>query len=360
MFSNQGATVPLILPIMIGCVALVLALIVAIGFERLRWSLVRGYVRRREEHFSDLVLGVLIDPQSLLTYSSAHPGRRLGPRPFDTPILEEMLLSQANELRGSDRATMTELFESTGLVARALRRLRSRRWWRRLSAVQRLRVMRSVQAVPALMRAASDRNTHVRMAALLALAEINDERAYPLLLDALEDRATSVRMADILLMLGPSISAHLIERCTTTSDTHLVALYVRLLGLLQDPLASDVLMPFVDADVADLRRAAIVALGAIGDAQVVKVLRGRLTDCDAQVRMEVARALGNIGDQSGIGDLLQLLGDPARVVRYTAAHSLIRLGAAGLAALQQASQIGESGPRGIAAQVLAEQALGVM
>jgi hypothetical protein len=58
--------------------------------------------------------------------------------------------------------------------------------------------------------------------------------------------------------------------------------------------------------------------------------------------------------------LQQLLADPARPVRYAAAHALATLGPAGQVALQQAAQATESNPRGIAEQVLAEQALGLI
>jgi HEAT repeats len=351
-----------IIAVMLGSLLLVLALIALVGCERLIWSLVNGYVLRREEQFAAAVLKVLIEPRSLrsLAHTSRLRRTRLGPRLFDQLILERMLLRQAAELRGSDQVIMTGVFEETGLAERAIRQLRSRRWWRRLDAAQRLRVMCSARAVPALMRAASDRDPNVRVAALRALAEINDERAYPLLLRALENRVTSVQAADMLLIVGPAISPYLLERYHTLNDPQTQALYARLLGLLQEPRALDVLLQLVGAADPHPRLEALVALGAIGDARAVAVLLAALDDPDRQMRAGAARALGGIGDQASAPALCARLADPARIVRYSAACALIQLGAAGERMLRQAAQDGEPSPRGIAQQVLAERALALL
>jgi HEAT repeat protein len=358
MFPIDGALSPII-AVMAGSLILVLALIAIVGCQWLSWSLVNGYARRREEQFAPAVLQVLIEPRSLrsLAHTSRFQRTRLGPRPFDQLILERMLLRQAAELRGSDRALMAEIFDETGLAEQAKRQLRSRRWWRRIDAAQRLRVMRCTGTVPALMWAAADRNPNVRVAVLRALAEINDERAYPLLLCALENQATSLRMADMLLMVGPAISPYLLERCHTLNNPPTQALYVRLLGLLQEPRALEVLLPLAHAADLHLRLEAIVALGAIGDASAVTVLHTALDDPDRQIRAEAACALGRIGDQASAPALRARLADPIRIVRYGAARALIQLGPVGERVLRQAAQDGEPAPRGIAEQVLAERAL---
>jgi hypothetical protein len=361
MFPIDSASPPMIV-VMAGCLMLVLALIVVVGCERLIWWLASGYTRRREEQFATPVLMALIEPCSLrsLARTSRLWRTQLGPRPFDQLILERMLLRQAAELRGSDRMTMTGIFEDVGLTERAIRHLRSHRWWRRLDAAQRLRVMQSTRALPALMRAASDRDPHVRAAVLRALAEINDERAYSLLLQALEDGAISMRMADLLLMIGPAISPYLLARFPTIHDPQIQALYARLLGLLQEPLALDLLLPLVHAADADLRCEAIGAIGTIGDARAVVVLHTALEDADQQIRAVAAHALGRIGDQASIAALRMRLADPAHIVRSSAARALAQLGAAGERTLRQAAQDAEPGPRGIAEQVLAERALALL
>jgi hypothetical protein len=361
VFIDRISLSPIIV-VMASSLILVLALIAVVGCERLIWWLVDGYVRRREELFATAVLEVLIDPQSLRALERTARNRRtwLGPRPFDHPILRRMLLLQAAELRGSDRAVMVDIFEATGLAQHAIRRLRSRRWWRRLDAAQQLRIMRSTAAVPALICAADDRNPNVRIAVLRALAEINDERAYPLLLAALESDVMSVRMADILLMLGPPIGPYLLERCPALANPRTQALYVRLLGLLQEPLALDMLLPLAQAADLHLRLEAVIALGAIGDARAVAVLQTALADSAGHVRAEAACALGRIGDQSSVPALCERLADPVRAVRYSAARALIQLGLVGEHALRQAAHAGEPTPRGIAEQVLAEKALALL
>jgi HEAT repeat protein len=238
--------------------------------------------------------------------------------------------------------------------------MRSLRWWRRLSGAQKLGVMRSAIVVPALLRAAVDRESNVRIAALRSLGEINDERAYPLLLAAMEDRATSVRSVDIVLAIGPAISPYLLARFESLSDAGARTLYVRLLGLLQEPAALDILLPLAHGADIDLRLEVIIALGAIGDARAVSALQPLLGDSDRQTRVEAARALGRIGARTSVVGLGSLLADPSRSVRYSAACALVALGANGAAALELAVQGVEPLPKGIAEQALAEQALGLI
>jgi hypothetical protein len=195
-----------------GCLLLIVSLILSIMIERLAWQLANDYRRRREARFAEAVLGVLIDQQTLQSLSSGARRARLGSRPFDTLILERMLIQQASELRGGDRQNMARVFEDSGLVERAIRQMRSLRWWQRFVAAQKLGAMRSARAVPALICAAGDRNPTVRLAALRALGDINDASAYPLLLQALEERATATPMLDIVLAIRSSMSPYLLER----------------------------------------------------------------------------------------------------------------------------------------------------
>jgi hypothetical protein len=268
-----------------GCLLLIVSLILSIMIERLAWQLASDYRRRREARFAEAVLGVLIDQQTLQSLSSGARRARLGSRPFDTLILERMLIQQASELRGGDRQNMARVFEDSGLVERAIRQMRSLRWWQRFVAAQKLGAMRSARAVPALICAAGDRNPTVRLAALRALGDINDASAYPLLLQALEERATATPMLDIVLAIGSSISPYLLERFESLRDTQFRIFYVRLLGLFQEPIALDALLPLVEDADPILRYEAIVALGAIGDARAVEALHTVLHDADEPIRL---------------------------------------------------------------------------
>lgn len=64
---------------------------------------------------------------------------------------------------------------------------------------------------------------------------------------------------------------------------------------------------------------------ASGGAGVLDAIRGRMADTDWRVRVQVARALGRIGDASDVARLVEMMKDSQWWVRYRAAHALVVL-----------------------------------
>jgi hypothetical protein len=357
--------------------AVILVMLCYLWVRRAAVSLAAAYIGGRELAYSELVLGTLLDSKSL-SYGSRRlrgpfgrlvrrstilsEGREVGLRPFDHHILEQMFLRQASELRGADRQHMTAIFEQLGAVARQIRLLRSRRAWKRVRAAQRLAIMRSSQSLPALVHTADDRNPAVRMAALRALGEINDPGTDGLMLDALEQSRSwaPLRVAEIVLTLGPQISIALLERLPRIGNPKTQALYVRLLGLLKEPAAVDTLAPLLQSEDVALRLETVRALGAIGDSRVARDIRALLGDPSAEVRAESARVLGALGEAGAASNLQALLADTSHSVRYSAARSLSLIGERGEQILRNVAAGGAPLARGIAEQVLAEHALGLV
>ncbi|MFQ6122573.1 MAG: HEAT repeat domain-containing protein, partial [Dehalococcoidales bacterium] len=109
----------------------------------------------------------------------------------------------------------------------------------------------------------------------------------------------------------------------------------------------------------ETRISAAKALGQIGDVSAVESLNISLNDESWEVRAQAAKALGALGDKQAVGKLKQALSDENWWVRHNAADALYRLGEEGIEALREASCSGEGAPRTVAAQILAERALGV-
>ncbi|MBI4508242.1 MAG: HEAT repeat domain-containing protein [Deltaproteobacteria bacterium] len=128
------------------------------------------------------------------------------------------------------------------------------------------------------------------------------------------------------------------------------------LGDLGDPIALDPLLELMTDENREVRQAAVVALGRIGDDRafdplaralldgppdvrfqaaisLVEIDRQRafeplvsaVRDGDAEVRGNVAAALGLIGDRRAAGWLTELLDDDRRETRFEAACSLARM-----------------------------------
>lgn len=352
------------------------ALVFFICLRRMARSLLLAYVQGRERRFIETVFGSLIEPPGRgAFYPRSTPGRtrsvrvdrlarrdRTGrPRPGDWGILESMFLRLAVEVRGADRNTITGICEDAGFVDRYLRRLRSRRWWVRLAAAQRLGIMRSARATFPLTHTLDDANREVSLASLRALGEIGDPRSYDRLLAAMEDetRWESILIAEVVLQLGPPVSAPILKQMRSTNDVALQAGYARLLGLLREPAAVVTILPLLNVDDELLRLEAVRALGLIGDSRVIAALLPRLEDRHAFIRAATAEALGRIGDAGVVEHLRLLLADADRSVRYSAAAALAATGSAGHLALDGAAQDNDATIRVISQQVLAEAAMGL-
>ena len=109
----------------------------------------------------------------------------------------------------------------------------------------------------------------------------------------------------------------------------------------------------------ETRISAARALGQIGDISAVENLILSLDDESWEVRAQAAKALGALGDRRAVGKLKKALSDKNWWVRHNAADSLYQLGAEGIEVLRMVFSAGEGSSNIVAAQVLAERALGV-
>ena len=328
----------------------VLYLLVQRGLRRV-WQ---RYVNRRIQRFQPAVLDLLDDSQRLSPLAA-------GLRPFDRAIIEDLLLQQAGELRGVDRENMTLAFERLGYVEESVGQLRSKTWWRRLSATSKLEVMRSESSVPPLLEASGDPTEDVRLGAVRALCELDDTRGLGLMFQAMENSAqwTPQRVAEAILAIGPAASDAVREQLQQTYHPEARLLLIALAGPLRDVEASELLLDLLADSDKETRRSAARALGDIADPIALERLREALRDPEWEVRAEAARSLGLLQAFDSIEVLRETLDDSRIEVRYRAAWALLQAGEKGRDLLQATSESGDSLAAGIASQILAEAALGV-
>ena len=333
---------------------LVLLITVYLVLHRWASNLLSKYAERRKRRFAPHVLGLLIYPAGMGPLAR---GLLIGDRAF----IKQLLLLQAAQLKGEDRANMTAVFEALGYPKREMRALGSRRWWRRLESAINLGIMRSRQATNALVSAVGDPIEEVRLAAVQALGELNDAAGLRVLLDAMEDgdRWTGSRIVETLFGIGPSIGPEIVPRLESATDVRVRRLYAQLCGLLRLPAALGPLIPLLEDSDEETRVVAAEALGNIGDVSAVESLIMSLDDESWEVRARAALSLGAIGDKQALGELDHRLSDCNWWVRHNAASALHQIGGDGVEALRRATGSDEPARGRAAAQVLAERALGV-
>ena len=156
----------------------------------------------------------------------------------------------------------------------------------------------AIDPVEPLLRAMQAPDPTIRRVAILALAERKDSRATPSIINALNDADAPVR-----------------------------ALAVEALAQFRDPQASVALATVLrDPAISETtRRTALNGLMASNDPATLGPLRVALHDDQAQVRAYAAAALGRLGDQQAVTDLLEVLQDRAPHVRAQAAQALGQL-----------------------------------
>ena len=333
---------------------LILAFVIYLILHRFVENLLESYAERRKRYFEPHVLNLLDDP------AATEPFER-GLFPHDRKFIKELLLQQADQLKGEDRRNMVTVFEKLGYAKGEMIALHSKRWWRRLEAAINLGTMQSQDAVSVLIGAVRDPVEDVRLAAVRALGQLNEPRGLQVLLEAIEkgDRWTGSNVVKVLVGMGPSIAPEIISRLKSTTNINARLLYVQLSGLLRLDAALEVLLLLLGDPDKETRASATRALGQIGDASAVESLIISLGDKSWEVRAQGAKALGVLGDKQAVRKLKQALIDENWWVRHNAADSLYQLGKEGIEALREASRSSEETPSTVAAQVLAERALGV-
>ncbi len=332
----------------------ILVIVFYLVLQRWALNLFKRYVKWREHRFEPHVLNLLNEPTA--TAPLEHDLL-----PYDKKFIMGLLLQQAAQLKGEDRHNITTIFEKLGYVKSEMSALRSKRWWRRLEAAINLGTIQSRDALSVLIDAVKDPNEDIRLAAVRALGKLNEPRGLQVLLDVMEEgvRWTRSSIVEVLVGMGPDVASEIVPRLESTMNLSVRLLYVQLCGLLQITAALGSLFLLLNDRDKETRVLAAQALGNIGDTAAVESLIVSLDDESWEVKAEAAKALGTLGDERAVNKLKQLLSDENWWIRHNTANSLYQLGETGIAVLRQASCSDEAAPRAVAAQVLAERALGV-
>ena len=269
--------------------------------------------------------------------------------------LEPSALHLLDVISGKALTDLIGLFERRGAVAAAGRDAHSRSGVRRARAAHNLGRFRHRPAVPELCRLLADADADVRHCAARALGRIADPAAAPHLLAALGGTRpipVSVVAHALLRVEGgdtPALRAALKDR-----NPRVRAVAAEVLGRCgAHETLPDLVAVLAAEEAVDVRVRAIGALTRLGLPQAVPPLLEATNAIEPLVRAAAARALGKLPDARSVARLTALLADPVHEVAHEAAQALPCLGAAGLAALEQAA----AGPSPQAAAARARNAL---
>lgn len=254
--------------------------------------------------------------------------------PLDRPVLEEVLLSLVQRVRGIERDRIRKAIEELGYVDRFVGKLASRRWWDRAQGAEKLGLAGASRATSRLIAAMGDPVPEVRIRAAKALGIIGGKAAMKPLIEALDERNrwSSIRIADILADMGVEVVTELTTNFPLLQPAGKLAA-LDILGRVRSLHVAPWLRERVADPDPDVRARACHALGAIGDPDAGPVLRAALRDAEWPVRAMAAKALGKTRQLEAVPDLCEAMRDREWWVRSNSARALQAMGAPGRDAL---------------------------
>jgi len=195
----------------------------------------------------------------------------------------------------------------------------------RKSVIEAIDHMEGVRAVPAISRALRDNDPEVRLAAADALGGMEDSDAVPALLDVARDANAEVRRA-VIGALGnlhdrralPAFGAALSDADVEVRRAAAEA-YGNIDKLRTAP--AELIRAMDDRD-AEVRHQVAHALGHTGDPDALRALIAHVTDANVEVRQAVVESLDNFDDPSVTAALRTALKDTDAEVRKSAAEAL--------------------------------------
>ena len=174
-----------------------------------------------------------------------------------------------------------------------------------------------------------DADPTVRLVAVDKLESLGPRRAAPLVLRALADADPGVRVAaaEAAVRVHAEGATPLVIPWLSEPDAHVRAAACSVARALPDPRSVAPLARALSDVDGVVRLSAIEALGgAQGSTDAVPPLLGKLDDSTPAVRIELARALAQLGDRRAVVPLIGKVEDPAADVRQAVARALGDLG----------------------------------
>ena len=304
-------------------------MILALVVERIGLSINDAWTDGVTRHYTPIVDRALAGDQEAVRVLAGSPGRH------HVTIARLLLLPLVDDRHPARIAAAREIIRAMSLLPFADRLLRSPWWWRRAVGVRALGLLQVTDRTAAIVGALDDGDPVVRNTALDALADMQNPAALPAIVVRLHDASLHRgRRAAALTSFGPRCEEFLLD-LARVDPAHRVN-YARALSLCGAAGSRAVLCEWSREDRADVRAAALEALGRIGlDELSAGVAIAALDDHEPTVRAAAAAALA--GWTRAAPSLARHL-DDAWPVAWHAAHSLRAMDREGRAELEARSQ----------------------
>ena len=277
----------------------------------------------------------------------------------DFPILKDMLINFATQIRGAAKDRLVYAYKALGFLEDDIKDIKSRKWWLQGRAAHAIGMMRILEAGPHLIPLVDSSHLEVRLMAGYALGRLEDVRAVRVLLKeaAQSSRWIRIRLFELVENMREKALSELRRTLAEAERPDILSLCLEILGHAKDMEAAPLIMSFCDHPDAEVKTKAVKALGEIRYLPALEVLVGLLDDERWEVRALSSKALAGLRDERVVDRLAHKLTDSHWWVRYNAAVGLSQIGEAGISKLVDLSNTSaDRFARDIAGQALEELA----
>ncbi len=287
--------------------------------------IVRRYLQRQER----LRAGVVAAWRPLLTQIAIEEGAspelpRLPARHL--PFLIEEWSALHDAVRGEAATRLNELALRLGLDNTARHLMNSRQVGKRILAIRTLGYLRDPTAWKPLQQQLVSENALVSFYAAAALVQIDAQRAMPGIMLQVAERESwpGEAMARLLVDAGADVAREPIRALMLSLAPAKIPPLLPWLAHVDAVLGSEVALELLRRHAGDDHIVA-AALLVLLEPAVLPEVRHFAASPDADIRKNLALAIGHLGDLAETELLMQLMGDRVWWVRYRAAQALLKL-----------------------------------
>ncbi|HEX4574414.1 MAG TPA: HEAT repeat domain-containing protein [Gemmatimonadales bacterium] len=230
---------------------------------------------------------------------------------------------------------------------------RSARWWKRLECARFLSLAATPHDIGRVLRLLRDAHPAVQLAAATTLERVGSPVLVAAVLDQLPFLGATVQAyyASVLKRARPAVVRHLLQLFRRLDDPRLPRI-IEFAGRLDEPVLRAGFTTLATHPDAEVRTQVARALGKFPHGESVAALSYLVQDEHWPVRAQAARSLGMIADPATLSLVRAALQDSEWWVRLRAGLALARFGAPGRNALLQAEVGPDAAARDLARLIL--------
>lgn len=239
-------------------------------------------------------------------------------------LLEKLKISSKNEEKN-----IREIYKSWGLHKTDIKQLNSKRWWKKIEAIERLEKIHVNEVENKIINLMNSPRKEIRYAALKYLVEINSEKINPLVYILFRSSSRWSFRYLVNILSGTHINPKYLYPLAFSENRDLRKAAAILLGHKDSDSSLPLLEKLVQDPIKDVRRESILSLGEINTEKSLSILINYCKDPHYQIRAAVAKSLGKYNSIMSLNFLKELADDNNFEVRLQAFYSLKQIGDSG-------------------------------